>query len=82
VVTLSDGRTVANPGSVGLPAYDDIAPYPHVMESGTPYARYILLDGMELNFLTVEYDYAFAANKAEREGRPDWAIGIRTGKMH
>ncbi len=82
VVTLSDGRTVANPGSVGLPAYDDIAPYPHVMESGTPHARYILLDGMKLNFLTVEYDYAFAAKKAEREGRPDWAIGIRTGKMH
>lgn len=81
-VTLADGRTVANPGSVGLPAYDDIVPYPHVMEAGTPHARYILLDGQNIMLLQVAYDHETAAAKAEREGRADWAIGLRTGKMH
>ena len=33
-----------NPGSVGLPAYDDDHPYPHVIENGAPHARYALLE--------------------------------------
>jgi len=38
-VWLPDGRLMLNPGSVGLPAYDDDQPYPHVMEAGSPHAR-------------------------------------------
>jgi len=30
-ISLPDGRMVVNPGSVGLPAYADEEPYPHVM---------------------------------------------------
>jgi hypothetical protein len=29
----------ANPGSVGLPAFDDTHPHPHVVETGSPHAR-------------------------------------------
>ncbi|MNC14577.1 Calcineurin-like phosphoesterase superfamily domain protein [compost metagenome] len=39
---LPGGQQVINPGSVGLPAYEEAEPYPHVMESGTPCASYCL----------------------------------------
>jgi putative phosphoesterase len=42
-VWLPDGRLVVNPGSVGIPAYDEDLPYPHVMEAGSPHARYAVL---------------------------------------
>jgi hypothetical protein len=42
---LTTGALVLNPGSVGWPAYnDDDHPYPHVMEAGTPHARYAVAD--------------------------------------
>src|SRR5690606_6172570 len=43
VVRLDDGRLVVNPGSVGLPAYEDDAPFPHVVETGSPDARYAIV---------------------------------------
>ena len=43
-VRLADGRLVVNPGSVGSPGYRDIHPYPHVIEAGTPDARYAILE--------------------------------------
>lgn len=47
VVTLPDGRVVANPGSVGLPAYEDDLPSYHVVETGTPHARYLIAERRE-----------------------------------
>ena len=41
---LPTGETVVNPGSVGWPAYADEKPHPHVMEAGTPHARYAVDD--------------------------------------
>lgn len=46
---LPTGALVVNPGSVGLPAYDDDAPYPHVIEAGTPHARYAIIDNTSGN---------------------------------
>ena len=43
-VRLRDGRMVVNPGSVGVPGYRDNAPFPHVIEAGTPDARYAILE--------------------------------------
>lgn len=81
-VKLADGRTVANPGSVGLPAYDWDRPYHHVMETGSPDARYAIVDGDTLNvdLIAVAYDHEVAARKAEAEGRTDWALALRTGR--
>jgi diadenosine tetraphosphatase ApaH/serine/threonine PP2A family protein phosphatase len=45
-VWLPDGRLVVNPGSVGIPAYDDDLPYQHVMEAGSPHARYAVPTGL------------------------------------
>jgi predicted phosphodiesterase len=77
---LGDGRSVANPGSVGLQAFHEDQPWPYSVEAGDPDARYAVLDGAALTFHTVPYDHAAAAAKAEREGRGDWARGLSTGR--
>jgi len=81
---LPDGRLVVDPGSVGLPAYTDDAPFPHAMEAGSPHARYrivfVTADGWQAEGVTVEYDVEAAAEAAERNGRPDWARWLRTGR--
>src|SRR5690242_18531247 len=41
---LRDGRLIVNPGSVGCPGFRDKHPYPHVVEAGTPHARYAMLE--------------------------------------
>lgn len=81
-VKLPDGRTVANPGSVGLPAYDWDRPHYHVMETGSPASRYAVVDGdtLDVDLIAVAYDHETAARKAESEGRSDWAIALRTGR--
>ncbi|MCA1197339.1 metallophosphatase family protein [Sphingomonas sp. R647] len=79
VRVLSDGRTAANPGSVGLQAYREDLPFPHAVQTGDPRARYALVRGMQVELRAIAYDHATAAAKAEREGRDDWALALRTG---
>ena len=78
---LGDGRRVANPGSVGLQAFHDDHPLPYTVENGDPRARYAILDESRLIFRQVDYDHGAAAAKAARDGRPDWALGLATGRM-
>lgn len=77
---LADGRVVANPGSVGLPAYTDPLPHWHSMESGSPRARYALVEDGAVDLLDVDYDFAAAVAKARAEGRGDWAFALGTGR--
>jgi len=86
LVRLANGSMVLNPGSVGSPAYDDTGPPAHVSESGTPYARYALVDespksGMTVEFIAIAYAFEEAARRAERNGRHEWAHALRTGFM-
>ena len=80
---LADGRLVVNPGSVGLPGFDDDHVHPHVIENRVPHARYALLDrgaaGWNVSLRAVAYDWDAAAQRAERAGRPDWAGALRSG---
>jgi putative phosphoesterase len=82
-VSIGDGVQIVNPGSVGLPAYDDDRPIPHCMETGSPHARYALLDreaaGWRINLVAVEYDWRAASEEARRANRPDWAHALATG---
>jgi predicted phosphodiesterase len=83
VVTL-DGVLIVNPGSVGWPAYRDHHPAPHVVEVGSPHARYALLTrtaaGWSPELRAVPYDWEAAARQAERHDRPDIAHAVRTGR--
>ncbi len=82
-VQVQGGPLVVNPGSVGLPAYSDDDPYPHVMEAGSPHTRYALVEsvhaGWNIELVALAYDWDTAAQTADRHGRPDWAFSLRTG---
>lgn len=82
---LPDGRRILNPGSVGLPAYDDDVPVPHVMEVGSPEARYAILtrngEGWQVLWRHVFYDPARMIALAQARGRHDWAGALATGRM-
>ena len=74
--------TLANPGSVGLPAYDDDTP-PHAMASGSPQAKYGIITRnngkWNVEFMAVDYDWNAASALAGANGRADWARWLTTG---
>lgn len=74
---------IVNPGSVGLPAYQTEGRYAHVSETGSPSARYAVIEparaGWSVVFVALEYDWTSAAARADANGRGDWAWALRTG---
>jgi putative phosphoesterase len=85
VVRLSNGQMIVNPGSVGLPAYDDDKPVPHFMETYSPHGSYAVLEkggeGWAVSLHRVVYDWSEAARRARTLGKEDWAQGLETGRM-
>ncbi|WP_296611354.1 metallophosphoesterase family protein [Sphingomonas sp.] len=81
VARLADGRTIANPGSVGLQAYDDDHPMPYRVEMGDPLARYAIVEGTEVTLRSIGYDHEAAARRADANGSAGWAVALRTGRM-
>jgi len=83
VLQLEDGRLVVNPGSVGLQAYDDSHPHDHIIETGSPHARYALITcsaaGWQVEQRCVPYDHESAARMADVRGRRDWGDALRSG---
>jgi putative phosphoesterase len=83
IIYLQNNKTIINPGSVGLPAYEDDLPYYHTMESGSPHARYCIIskEGSELKVdsVALSYDWETAAECAFRNDRSDWGKSILTG---
>lgn len=77
-------RLIVNPGSVGLQAYKDDSPYPHVMETGSPHARYAILEktdtGWNVEQVQLRYDWYSASLQAGANGRIDWAYRLTTGR--
>jgi diadenosine tetraphosphatase ApaH/serine/threonine PP2A family protein phosphatase len=82
-VRLSDGRMIVNPGSVGSPGYRDNHPFPHVVEAGTPAARYAILEladgAWRVTFRHVPYDHNAMAVLARQNGQPELASALATG---
>lgn len=85
IVETPQKTLIINPGSVGLPAYNDETPEYHVMENGSPHARYAILeyknDTWQAEIIAIAYDYQRAAEQAERNGRADWAYSLQTGRV-
>lgn len=84
-IQLDDGPLIVNPGSVGLQAYEDDRPFPHRMETGSPHARYAIVErtasGWSAELLSVAYDWDAAAALAEMNGRMDWVHPLKTGQV-
>jgi diadenosine tetraphosphatase ApaH/serine/threonine PP2A family protein phosphatase len=82
-VRLSDGRMIVNPGSVGCPGFHDTHPFPHIIEAGTPDARYAILEwgdgGWRVTFCHVPYDHEAMAALARRNGNTEFASALATG---
>jgi predicted phosphodiesterase len=82
---LPDGSLVVNPGSLGWPAYSDDKPCPHVVEAGSPHARFAILRqepaGWQVSQHAIEYDVEAAAAMAAANGRPDVVRALRTGRV-
>ncbi|WP_242296409.1 MULTISPECIES: metallophosphoesterase [unclassified Bacillus cereus group] len=85
VVYLANGKIVINPGSVGLPAYKDELPVMHKMESGTPHAKYVVVEKVSeewiIEQIAVPYSWEEAAELAVQQERHDWAQALKTGKV-
>ena len=83
VIRLGTGQLVVNPGSVGIQAYEGHDPGPHVVEVGSPHARYAVLEstphGWKADLVAVPYDWDEAARLAARNGRADWVRALATG---
>lgn len=77
------GTLCVNPGSVGLPAFDDDHVAFHIHQAGSPHARYALCErsaaGWTVAHVAVPYDWHAASARAAREGAQDWARWLATG---
>jgi putative phosphoesterase len=84
-VRCASGGLIVNPGSVGQPAYQDDYPYPHVVESGSPDARYAIVEqckeGWSAALLSVPYPHAQMAELARLRQRPEWVQALSTGYL-
>ena len=82
-VRLRDTRLIVNPGSVGSPGYRDVHPFPHVVEAGTPHARYAILElidgAWQVTFRQIAYDHEAMAALARRNNQPELANALATG---
>lgn len=83
---LPDGSVVVNPGSLGWPAFAADAVTPHRVETGSPLARFAVLDsdpaapsGWRVTPRAIDYPVGVAARLAEECGRTDIARALTTG---
>ena len=77
------GMLIVNPGSVGMQAYEHDDPEYHIMQTGSPDARYAVIEKRagqwSAQLLTVPYDTRTVVELARRNGRPEWASGLASG---
>ncbi len=83
IIQLGANCVLINPGSIGLQAYIEDSNNPHVVENGSPHARYVELEfnGVRwyANMIIVPYNYHIAALKAKKNNRKEWEIALETG---
>lgn len=85
IVYLPNGKVIVNPGSVGLPAYEEEEPFYYKMESGTPFANYTIVEKRDGRWffeqINITYDVTDAIKQSEKLNRPDWACTLKFGHV-
>jgi putative phosphoesterase len=85
MVRTRTGVCIVNPGSVGHPAFADDHPYPHVIETGSPDARYAIVEKRagqwSAELFAVPYPHFEMAALARARKRLDWESALLTGYM-
>lgn len=88
-VRLASGQLLVNPGSVGLPAYDDELPVRHRMQTYSPDASYAILEKANGSWTValrrVPYDFVSATKRARElgsVGAMKWAEWLATGRAN
>ena len=84
-IKVDENILIVNPGSVGLPAFTDDKPEPHVMVTGSPDARYAIIEKIDnkwfVDLISVPYDNKKAVKQAKKNNRLEWEISLSTGFM-
>ena len=84
-VRASGGCLIVNPGSVGQQAFDDDVPLRHKVETGSPDARYAIVEFVagewRAALISVPYDPRYMAQLATQRDRPEWAFALLTGYL-
>ena len=82
-VRTSRGAWIVNLGSVGVQAYEDDSPPRHYVETGSPHARYAIVDwersSARIEHIAVDYDWDAASAQALAGQRSGWAHALATG---
>ncbi len=82
-IQITKETMIINPGSVGLQGYTDTGENPHVVDVGSPHARYAIIhhndDKIEVEFINVAYNWEEAAEKSKQAKRADWTNALETG---
>ncbi|MGH7719234.1 MAG: metallophosphoesterase family protein [Gemmatimonadaceae bacterium] len=85
IVRSRRGQLLVNPGSVGLPAYEDDDPHHYIVENGSPDSRYAVVERhngtWRAELIAVPYDHAAAARLARARSRLDWEVALTYGYM-
>lgn len=85
IVYLPNGKVIVNPGSVGLPAYEEEEPFYYKMESGTPFANYTIVEKRDGRWIfeqiNITYDVTDEIKQSEKLNRPDWACALKFGHV-
>jgi hypothetical protein len=80
---MASGQLIVNPGSVGVQAYEHDDPEYHIMQTGSPDARYAILEkrreGWLVDLISLPYDTRLVVELAGGNGRPEWAAALATG---
>jgi putative phosphoesterase len=79
----ASGQLLVNPGSVGVPGYAARSPHPHIVQNGSPDARYAIVERRagrwQSSLMAVPYDFKPMAALAARRGRPEWQCVLASG---
>ncbi|MEB2300039.1 metallophosphatase family protein [Lysinibacillus xylanilyticus] len=85
IVYLPNNKIIINPGSVGLPAYEEVEPFYYKIESGTPFANYTVVEKRNgewiIEQVSIPYDTTEVIKQSEAQNRSDWARALKCGRV-